>query len=101
VDAAVGGRRLFRALPDARVRFPHHLFAEVDSDEVLLIDVVVEHVLGGLAEIDDPLAERGRSHTERHVLGVIRAHHVVVAADTANARCDEVGVARVFALHED
>ena len=35
----------------------HHLLAEVDADQVLLEDVVVEHVLGGFAEVDDPLAE--------------------------------------------
>ena len=37
----------------------HHLLAEIDADQVVLEDVVVEHVLGRLAEIDDPLAQIG------------------------------------------
>ena len=32
----------------------HHLLAEIDADQVVLEDIVVEHVLGGFAEIDDP-----------------------------------------------
>ncbi len=78
-----------------------HLLAEVDPHQVLLEDVVVEHVLGRLAEVDDLLAERRRVHAVGHVLGVAGAGGVVVAADAADAAGDEVGVARVLALHED
>ena len=46
-------------------------------------------------------AMRGRSHAEGHVLRVAGAGGVVVAADAADAAGDEVGVARVLALHED
>lgn len=40
-----------------RVRLGDHLLAVVDPDEVLLEDVVVEHVFGRFTEVDDPLAE--------------------------------------------
>ena len=78
-----------------------HLLAEVDADQVVLEDVVVEHVLGRFAEVDDPLGQRRRPDAERHVLRVGGAGGVVVAADAADAAGDEVGVARVLALHED
>ena len=78
-----------------------HLLAVVHPDQVLLEDVVVEHVLGGLAEVDDPLAEVRRPHPVGHVLVVDRAGGVVVAADPADPAGDEVRVARVLALHED
>ena len=42
-----------------------------------------------------------RLDAEGHVLGVAGAGGVVVAADAADPAGDEVGVARVFALHED
>ena len=48
-------RGLLGLLPDARVGLLDHLLAEVDADQVVLEDVVVEHVLGGFAEVDDPL----------------------------------------------
>ncbi len=90
-----------RLLEHAGVGLGDHLLAEVDPDQVLLEDVVVEHVLGGLAEVDDLLAERRRVDAVGHVLRVARAGGVVVAADAADATRDEVGVARVLALHED
>ena len=58
----VGGVRRLGAvglLQHAGVGLGDHLLAEVHADQVLLEDVVVEHVLGGLAEVDDLLAERG------------------------------------------
>ena len=62
---------MFSALrPDAGVGLLHHLLAEVDADQVVLEDVVVEHVLGGLAEIDDPLGHAAASDAERHVLRI-------------------------------
>ena len=102
--AVVGGVRRLGAvgqLEDARVGLGDHLLAVVDPDQVLLEDVVVEHVLGGLAEVDDPLAEVRRAHPVGHVLVVDRAGGVVVAADPADPAGDEVRVARVLALHED
>ena len=92
---------LFGLLEHAGVGLGDHLLAVVDPDQVLLEDVVVEHVLGGLAEVDDPLPEVRRLHAVRHVLRVAGAGRVVVAADAADAAGDEVRVARVLALHED
>ena len=62
---------------------------------------MVEHVLGGFAEVDDPFGHRRRLDAEGHVLRVGGAGGVVVAADAADAAGDEVGVARILALHED
>ncbi len=103
VAVLVGVWRLLmlRLLPQAGVGFLHHLLAEIDADQVVLKDVVVEHVLGGFAEVDDPLGEGRRLDAEGHVLSVAGAGGVVVAADSADAAGDEVGVARIFALHED
>jgi hypothetical protein len=88
-------------LEHARVGLAGHPLAEVDPDQVLLEDVVVEHVLGGLAQIDDPLTEMRRPDAIGHVLVVDRAGRVMVTADAADAAGDEVGVPRVLALHED
>jgi hypothetical protein len=62
---------------------------------------VIEHVLGGLAEVDNPLAHVGWLHAERHVLRVDRTRTVVVTADPADATRDEMSVAGILALHED
>ena len=96
-------RRLGRVGPlqHAGVGLGDHPLAEVHADQVLLEDVVVEHVLGGLAEVDDPLAEVRRADAVGHVLGVDRAGRVVVTADPADPAGDEVRVPRVLALHED
>ena len=85
----------------ARVGLGDHLLAVVHADQVLLKDVVVEHVFRGLAEVDDPLTEVRRLDAVGHVLRVAGARGVVVAADAADAAGDEVGVARILALHED
>ena len=88
-------------LQHARVGLGHHPLAEVHPDQVLLEDVVVEHVLRGLAQVDDPLAQVRRPDAVGHVLVVDRAGGVVVAADPADPAGNEVRVARVLALHED
>ncbi len=90
-----------RRLQDPGVGLGDHLLAVVHPHQVLLEDVVVEHVLRGLAQVDDPLAEVRWLDAVRHVLGVAGAGRVVVPADAADAAGDEVGVARVLALHED
>ena len=102
VAVVAGVRRLgvVGLLEHARVGLLDHPLAVVHADQVLLEDVVVEHVLRGLAEVDDPLAEVRRRDAVRHVLVVDRAGRVVVAADAADAAGDEVRVARVLALHE-
>ena len=83
------------------VGFLDHLLAEVHADEVVLEDIVVEHVLGCLAQVDDPFGQCRRLDAEGHVLGVASAGGVVIAADAANPAGDEMSVARVLALHED
>ena len=92
---------LLRLLPDTGIGFLHHRFAKIHADQVVLKDVVVEHVFGGFAKVDNPLRHRRRPHTERHVLRVGGAGGVVIAADPADAAGDEVRIARIFALHED
>ncbi len=87
--------------PDLGIGLLDHLLAEIHADQIVLEDIVVEHVLGGFAEIDDPLARWRRLDAERHVLRVGGAGGVIVAADAADAAGDEVGVARILALHED
>src|SRR6185437_6762629 len=71
------------------------------ADQVLLEDVVIEHVLGRFAEIDNPLAKMRRPDPVGHVLVVNRAGGVVVAADPADTTGNEMRVARVLAFHED
>ncbi len=77
-----------------------HRLAEVHEDQVVLEDGVVEHVLGRFAEVGDVLGQLRRLDAVGHLLGVVGARGVVVAADAADARGDEPGVARVLALHE-
>ena len=101
VVGRVRGRRLLGLGPDAGVGGLDHLLAVVHADQVVLEDVVVEHVLRGLAEVDDPLGDGRRLHAEGHVLGVGGAGGVVVAADAADPAGDEVRVAGILALHED
>jgi hypothetical protein len=84
-----------------RIGLGDHLFAEVHADQVLLEDVVVEHVFRGLAQVDDPLAQVRRLDPVRHVLAVAGAGGVVVSANPADAAGDEVRVARILAFHED
>ena len=62
---------------------------------------MVEHVLRRLTQIDNPLTQRWWLDPVGHVLSIDRAGGVVVAAYAADAACDEVGIARVFALHEE
>ena len=101
VHAGVGGLGVLRAGQHARVGLLDHGFAEVDEHQVVLEERVVEHVLGGFAEVDDVLRLRRGLDAVGHVLRVHRAGGVVVAADAADAAGDESGVARVLALHED
>src|ERR1700730_605533 len=69
----------------ARIRLLHHLLAEVHADQVVLKDVVIEHVFGGLTEIYDPLRDCRWAYVERHVLCVRGASRVVVTANPADA----------------
>ena len=101
VQIGVRSRRVFRSRKHRGIGLLDHPLAEIDADQIVLIQVVVEHVLGRFAEIDDPFGHRRRMDAEGHVLGVAGAGGVIVAADAANAAGDEMGVARIFALHEN
>ena len=92
---------LFGFRQDGGIRLLHHLFAEIHAYQVVLKDVVVEHVLGSFAEIDDPLRQRRRPHAKCHVLRIGGAGGVIVATDPADAARDEVSVARILPLHEN
>ena len=92
VAVSGGVRRLgaLRLRPDAGIGLLDHSLAEIDADQVVLKDVVVEHVFGGFAQIDDPLGERRRLDAVGHVLGVDRAGRVIIAADAADPAGDEM-----------
>ena len=92
---------LCRLFPNAGIGLLHHFFAEVHAHQIVLEDVVVEHVFGSFAQVDDPLGNGGGAHAKSHVLRIRGACGMVVAADTADAAGDEVGISRVLALHED
>ena len=77
------------------------MLAEIDANEIVLKNVVIEHVFRRLGEIHDPFREGRRLHAEGHVLGVHAAGRVVVAADAADPAGDEMRVARILAPHED
>ena len=94
----LGFRRLF---PHTRIGLLDHHFAEIDSDQIVLKDVMVEHVLGSLAQIDNPLGHVRRLDPVGHVLGIDRTRRMVVPANAANAAGDEMGVPGVLVLHED
>src|SRR5215471_2096420 len=100
----IGGMRRFSLLgffPDAGIGLANHLLAEVDSNEVILKDVVIEHILGSFAKIYNPLSERRWPDAKRHILSVRGAGGMIVAADSANSTGDKVRVARVLTFHED
>ncbi|GAA3028446.1 hypothetical protein GCM10020000_01180 [Streptomyces olivoverticillatus] len=59
VRAASRGGGALGPFEDRGVGLLDHAFAEVDEDQVVLEDRVVEHELRGLAEVDDPVGERG------------------------------------------
>ncbi len=101
VDRRVLGERLLGLREHARVRLLDHLLAEVDVRHAVVEDRVVEHVVGGLGQVERVVAELRRLHAIGHVLVQAGAGRVVVTADAADAARDEVRVARVDALHED
>ena len=76
-------------------------FAKVDADQIVLEDVVVEHVFRGFAKIDNPLSHCRGLNAKSHILRIGCAGGMVVTTYSADTAGDEVSVARVFALHED
>ena len=95
------GRRLLGLREHARVGLLDHLLAEVHVRHAVVEDRVVEHVVGGLGQVERVVAELRRLDAVGHVLVQARAGGVVVTADPADPARDEVGVARVDPLHED
>src|ERR1035438_2772157 len=89
---------LLRFLPNAGIRLLDHLLAKVHADQIVLENVVVEHVFGRLAQVDDPFGHWGRLYTEGHVLRICGAGSVIVAADAADAAGDEMGIAGTITL---
>src|SRR5262245_6644355 len=94
-------RSLGGLFPNARIGLAHHLFTEVDADQVLLKNIVVEHVLRCFTEIDDPFTQMGRPDAVGHILGIAGAGGVIIAADTADSTGNKMRVARILALHKD
>ena len=101
VNGGVWSFFLLCFVPQSRVGLFHHLLAEVYADQIVLEDVVVEHVLGSFTKVDDPFSKIWRLDAECHVLRITCAGGVVVAADPANSAGDEMSITRVFALHEN
>ena len=85
MEIRVRGKSALGLGQHAGIRLLHHLFAEIDPNQIVLEDVVIEHVLGCFAEIHDPFGQGGRADSERHVLRIGRARGVIVAADPADA----------------
>ena len=98
---ACGACGVFGFGQHTRIGLGDHLFAEVHADQVLLEDVVVEHVFRGLTQVHDPFAQMRRLDAVGHVLRITGTGGVVVSANPADAAGDEVRVARILALHEN
>src|SRR6476660_5180767 len=101
VVLCVGRLCFLGLLPDSRIRFLHHHLAELDADEIVLENVVIEHVLGCFTEIHDPFTKRRWLYSVGHLLCITGAGGVIVTADAADPARNEMGVARIFVLHED
>ena len=55
---------------------------------------MVEHVLGGFAEVDDPFCDGRGLDPVSHILGIHRAGRMIIPANPANSAGDKVRVAR-------
>jgi hypothetical protein len=62
---------------------------------------VIKHILGGFAEVYDPIAKHWGGHSASHIAGINGTGGVIVAADSADTRGDERRVSRIFPLHEN
>ncbi len=101
VQIGMFGHGRFRLGQHFRIRLLHHLLAKVDAHQIVLENIVIEHVLGGLAEIHNPFGNVGRPDAERHILRIRRASGVIVSANAADPAGDEVCITRIFAFHEN
>ena len=50
----------FGLIEDSGIGLLDHLLAKIDADQVILEYVVVEHVLGGFAEVNDAFGQGRR-----------------------------------------
>src|SRR5215813_7095107 len=101
MSLSVTGFSVLGFFPNAGICFLYHLFAKINANQIVLKDVVIEHVFGGLAQIDDPFAHVGRTYPEGHVLSVHCAGRVIVTADATDSAGYEVRVAWILSFHED
>src|SRR5215472_1760727 len=92
---------LLRELPNSRICFLDHFLAEINAYQIVLEDVVVEHVLGGFTQIGDPFGNRRGLDPIGHILRVNRTGRMIVAADTTDAAGYEMCVTWILAFHED
>ena len=61
---------LLRLFPNPGIGFFHHHLAEIDADEIVLENIMIEHVFGGFAEIYDQFGQWRRFHVVRHLLRI-------------------------------
>jgi hypothetical protein len=101
MDIRVRREGFFRLCKDTGIGFLDHLLAEVHTYQIVLKQAVIEHVLGGFAEIDDPFRDWRRNNAVRHVLRINRASRVIIATNSTDSAGDEVRVSRVLPFHKD
>ena len=105
-DSAIAVRRgmrggsSFRFGENPGICLLYHLLAEIHAHQVVLKDVVVEHVLRSLAQVQYPFAQWRGFDAKGHVLGIDSAGRVIIPADSADPAGDEMSVARILPLHE-
>jgi len=58
---------LLRFVPDLWICLLHHLLAKVHTNQVVLEDIVIEHVLSGFTQIGNPFGHGGRLDPVGHV----------------------------------
>src|SRR6266568_2672104 len=101
VLCSVRGLGLIGLFKHAGIGLLYHLLTIVNGNQILLEDVVIEHVLCRFAQVENPLAQGWRLDAISHILSIDRAGGMVITADTTDAAGDKVGIAWVFALHEE
>ena len=84
----------------ARICLAYHLLAEIHAHQIFLVDIMVKHVLCSLAQIENPLTQRGRFDAIRHILRVDGTGRMINAADATDTAGNEMGIAGIFALHK-
>ncbi len=70
VISRVRSRRIIGLFEYGRIGLFHHLLTIVNADQILLEDIVVEHVFRCLTQINNPFSEGWRFDAVGHVLGI-------------------------------